>query len=272
MKKIVLGLISVLLCMYGFTPADNAETMRKVPVIMYHSVCKTNVGEYVVSPAALKSDFKYLKDNGYTAVFVRDVINFCNGKGDLPLKPIILSFDDGFYNNLFYVDKIAEEYGMKITVSVVGSYVEKEEGQSERSPVYSYLSPAELKRLHDGGRAEICNHTYNMHHTSPRKGLRRKRGESMTDYRNAIIEDSEKCRNVVKNSCGYYMDVFTYPFGSYSEGTGEIIKSLGYQAVLTCKGGINTFYKGSVKGLDCIMRYNRSGNTATAEFFRKIKI
>ena len=252
-------------------PGSAARDSRKVPVIMYHSVCKTNVGEYVISPERLKQDFAYLRAKGYTAVFVRDIVDYCDGKSDLPPKPVVLTFDDGFYNNLFYAEKIAAEYGMKIVVSVVGSYSQKEEGENKRSPVYSYLNSREIAALYAGGRTELCNHTYDMHKTGGgRKGVRRKKGESERAYAQALQEDSEKCRDLLQKASGARVNVFTYPFGCYSAETNGILQSLGYRAVLTCKGGINTFYKGSRDGLYGIMRYNRSGNLSTHDFFTYI--
>lgn len=255
----------------GFAP-NESEDSRDVPVIMYHSVCNTNVCEYVVSPRSLREDFAYLAARGYTAVFMSDVIDFCDGKRDLPPKPVVLTFDDGFYNNYYYALKIAAEYGMKIVVSVVGSYSAKEEGESKRSPVYSYLSSAEIKAMYDSGRVEICNHTYDMHRTHPRKGVRKLSGESAEDYERKLTEDSEKCRNLIKSACGCSVNVFTYPFGCYSKETGDILARLGYRAMLTCKGGINKFTRGKSDGLDSVMRYNRSGNLTTARFFASIKV
>lgn len=246
--------------------------MRSVPVIMYHSVCKTNVGEYVLHPDKLRADFEYFKRQGYTAVFVREIADFCEDKGDLPPKPIVLTFDDGFYNNLYYVAPLAAEYGMKITVSVVGAYSEKEEKERKRSPVYSYLSSAELKTLSGGGLTELANHTYDMHSYSPRKGIRRKRSESFEEYERALKSDSERCRKLIERASGQKVDVFTYPFGVYSDGAEETLTALGYRAILTCKGGINVFRRGSTRELKNIMRYNRSGNADTVSFFRSIKV
>lgn len=245
---------------------------RRVPVIMYHSVCKTNVGEYVISPDMLRKDFTYLRDRGYTPVFVRDIIAFCDGTADLPTKPIVLTFDDGFYNNAFYAEKIAAEFDFKITVSVVGAYTVKERGERKRSPVYSYLNEEELCAMHKRGRVELANHTYDMHKSSPRKGLRKRRDESPEAYKAALQTDSERCRAVVQNACGYRMNVFTYPFGCYSSATVGILSELGYRAFLTCKGGINVFTKGDTHGLDCIMRYNRSGKADTDTFFTRIGV
>lgn len=259
------------MCLCGFT--DETPNERHVPVLMYHSVCKTNVGEFVISPERLRADFAYLKAHGYTAVFVRDVIAFCDGTGDLPPKPVVLSFDDGFYNNLFYAEKIAEEHDMKMTIAVVGAYTQKEQGETKRSPVYSYLSPAELQAMQARGRVEFINHTYDLHKiANGRKGVRRKKGESIEAYEALLRADSEKCRALIANACNADVNVFAYPFGSYSAGTVEILRKLGYRAMLTCKGGINTFRKGDPSGLTEIMRYNRPGTVDTQTFFSRCAI
>ena len=270
------NIISALCCLIiaasaGGAPAE--KDVRRVPVIMYHSVCNTGVCRYVLSPEDFRADCEYLRAHGYETVFISDIVDFCDGKADLPPKPIVLTLDDGFYNNLYYVDEIAKEYGVKFTVSVVGAYIEKEEGERKRSPVYSYLNSAEIKTLHDGGRAEIANHSFDMHHSSTsRKGVRKKAGESAEEYEQAITLDSEKCRKLVFEACGKTMDVFTYPFGYSSRDTADIISRLGYRAILTCVNGINEFEKGSTRGLKSIMRYNRSGLIKTEEFFKKIGI
>lgn len=226
----------------------------------------------MLSPDSLRSDFAYLKGKGYTAVFVREIVDFCDGKGDLPEKPVVLTFDDGFYNNLYYALPIAQAAGMKICVGIVGSYVQKEEGEKKRSPVYSYLNKEELRVMAQSGAVEFMNHTYDMHRSAPRKGVRRKCGESVEDYAQALTADSEKCRALVFSATDRKMNVFAYPFGCYSADTARILNALGYRAALTCKGGINTFRKGSTDGLQSIMRYNRSGNESTEAFFRRIGV
>lgn len=248
-----------------------SDDVRHVPVIMYHSVCKTNVGEYVIHPDTLRADFEYLSKHGYTAVFLSDVINFCDGKADLPARPVVITLDDGFYNNLYYVLDIAKECNVKFTVGIVGAYTDKEEKEKKHSPVYSYLTRAHIKKLYDSGIVEIANHTYDMHHTrGERRGIRRKKGESDADYEKALTYDSEKCRALIKEACGSTANVYVYPFGFYSRGCADILTRLNYRAILTCKGGINVFKKGSTEGLDAVMRYNRPGNMSTSEFFRRV--
>ena len=76
----------------------------RVPVIMYHAVMDdaSRLGKYVISPEELESDFKWLSENGYTAVLSEDLINYTENGAALPEKPILLTFDDGYYNNYLY--------------------------------------------------------------------------------------------------------------------------------------------------------------------------
>ena len=58
----------------------------RVPVIMYHAVMDdaSRLGKYVISPEELESDFKWLSENGYTAVLSEDLINYTENGGALP--------------------------------------------------------------------------------------------------------------------------------------------------------------------------------------------
>ena len=112
------------------------EKYPDVPILMYHSVCNnTKVqSDYRVSPEQFESDMKYLDDSGYTAIFVGDLIGYVYEGMPLPDKPVIITLDDGYLNNLTYVLPVLEKYDMCATVSVVGEFVEKaEDEKSEKT-------------------------------------------------------------------------------------------------------------------------------------------
>ena len=75
-----------------------------LPAIMYHSILKSQsrAGTYVVSPAVFREDMQYLLDNGYETVFIEDLIEYTEGD-DLPEKPVMVTLDDGYLNNLTYI-------------------------------------------------------------------------------------------------------------------------------------------------------------------------
>ena len=95
---------------------------------MYHSVSRGSPGKYVIPPETLEEDIIYLKNAGYETVFISDITDFVLGKSALPEKPVALTFDDGHYNFLSQVVPVLKEREARATVSVVGSFTDKEKG------------------------------------------------------------------------------------------------------------------------------------------------
>ena len=105
----------------------NISDSVDMPIVMYHSVLKDTdlSGKYIVTPDTLKNDINFLKNKGYTFVSAQELIDYTNGTSKLPDKPVMLTFDDGFYNNYGYVMPILSEYDAKAVISVVGSYTDE---------------------------------------------------------------------------------------------------------------------------------------------------
>ncbi|MCD7777330.1 MAG: hypothetical protein LUH47_02355, partial [Clostridiales bacterium] len=65
-----------------------------VPILMYHNITDKAVGsKYTVTAAELESDLNYIEEKGYTAVGINDLIAYTKGEGELPDKPVVLTFD-----------------------------------------------------------------------------------------------------------------------------------------------------------------------------------
>ena len=100
-----LSAVILILVMTGAVKETTADTDSvKLPVIMYHSLLKDEKlqNDYTVSPTLFENDLKYLTENGYTTVVVNDLTDYVYGKKSLPEKCIMLTFDDGYYNNYYY--------------------------------------------------------------------------------------------------------------------------------------------------------------------------
>lgn len=153
----VLSMLAAVAVMPTFAKEEKTDGI-KLPIIMYHSIVKNEdrSGEYVITPIELEKDLLYLKQNGYTTVFVNDVIRYVKRGGELPEKPIILSFDDGTYNYREYLLPLLEKYDMKATVSIVGAYTDAACEEAEPDPAYSYLDWQDVSVLRDSGHVEIA--------------------------------------------------------------------------------------------------------------------
>ena len=267
-KSFLLILLLILpLISCGFT-FSSKETEIFIPAIMYHSIHPKRNNAYVLSPAKLEQDLIYIRDNGFTPIFISEIISYVDGQGELPQKPVVLTFDDGFYNNYTFVYPLMEKYNMKCNVSIVGSYADKEQGN--QNDFYSYLSWEEIAKLSQTPYFEFHNHSYNMHNlSSERNGVKRRYGESEEEYKNALIEDAKKCMEKLSKATGKKSLCYCYPFGIFNEDSDNILQNLGYRVFMTCTEKVNKIEKDSkvVK----INRYNRACWYSTYEFFEKIK-
>lgn len=228
-----------------------------VPIITYHSISRDESlwGENVISPVELEKDMVYLKQNGYTPIFVQELIDYVHIDSPLPEKPVILTFDDGFSDNLEYVLPLLEKYDFKATISVVGCYTEI----SDSSQLTPYLSSEEIRKLYESCHVEIANQSFDLHSTNTRKGASIKSGESYEDYRNVLLTDLSKAQSYLAENARIVPTVFTYPFGYTCEASERIVKSAGFKASLGGDEEPNFITKDPA----CLYNLNRYKRTAT---------
>lgn len=248
----------------------SAEQLQTaVPILMYHSVCNRGNNAYVISPSTFSKDLDYLNEHNFTPILMRDLIDYTENSKMLPNKPILITLDDGFYNNYSTVFPIIKEKNFKCLISVVGSYIERGEVETQHNNYYSLMNWANATEMVNSGLCEIQNHSYKMHSISNfRKGVRKSNSESDQQYIKAFTEDTLKCESLIENHCKVKPTTFTYPFGYYSKSTPQILKEMGYKAILTCESGVNYIGKGD--SLLNLKRFNRPTKYTTEYFMEKV--
>ena len=268
-RKAIFSFIIIILLIFAiifpFTQAESAD--NKMPIIMYHNVSKKSnmLGLYVTSVNQLEKDMIYIKDNGYTTILMKDIIDFAKNGTPLPAKPIMLTFDDGHECCLTYLVPLLEKYDMKAVVSVVGSFSDLSEKEHCPVPEYCYLTWDEIKELSDNPRVEIQNHTYTLHSNATRQGCKIKNGESFENYKKVLSDDLSMLQDKIFEFTGRRPDTFTYPFGHLCKESVEILEELGFEAALTCSetqvdlDNINLFRLG---------RFNRPHGKSSETFFK----
>jgi peptidoglycan/xylan/chitin deacetylase (PgdA/CDA1 family) len=80
-----------------------------IPILMYHYIRIAPEGDHAgytlsVTPTDFAAQMRYLSAHGYTALTMRDVDLVLMGKKQLPLKPVALTFDDGYVD--FYTTAV----------------------------------------------------------------------------------------------------------------------------------------------------------------------
>ena len=232
---VVLIIILSFCFIYTFSLASDDDIVE-LPIVMYHSILKSKSGKYIIHPDTFEDDLKYIQLKGYTSITMTDLINYVYNDSPLPDKPIIITFDDGYYNNLSYAVPLLHKYNMKAVISIVGNYTDDYTDIDEANPNYGYLRWKDINNLISDGYVEFQNHTYNLHsYNGKRKGCRKLSYETIEQYTNLLSTDVGKLQEEFQQNCnGYTPNTFTYPFGSISKESTPIVKSLGFKASLSC--------------------------------------
>ncbi len=243
----VISLTSIGLLRIYYTSAKPAAVTEakadtvEVPILMYHSISKTETkGDYIITVDSFEEDLKFLTENGYTTIVMDDLINYTQGKTDLPEKPIVLTFDDGYFNNYAYAYPLLEKYNCRAVISVIGYYTELYSNSPDENPAYSHITWTDINKMKDSGLIEFQNHSYNLHTTDKgRNGAKKKRGEPLEQYKKKLTDDLQKLQDAFSTNTNYIPTTFTYPFGGVSEASFDIIKEMGFKASLSCENKTN---------------------------------
>ena len=202
----------------------------RIPVLNYHRVvsndnfvlCKK--AAYVVSENAFNDQMQFLKDNGYTAIDLDDYLYYKDHRKELPQKPFIITFDDGYENNYLYAYPILIKLSYKAiiySVSDPSTYFFKSFEIPER-----LLSPEQMRELSDNG-ISIQGHTS----THPRL-------KTLTD--SEIRAELKTCKETLEAITGKPVIHMAIPYGSYDRRLFNIARELGYQTIeVPGRGTIN---------------------------------
>lgn len=273
----ITSIVLIFLCSFVYflpmiTKAEEKEGIS-VPIIMYHQVSKKEScrGKYTVTYDEFKKDMLYLKEKGYNTINMTDLIEFVNGKGTLPDKPIIITLDDGFESVYAYVYPILKELDMCAVASVVGEYATFFTENPDHNLTYSYMDWDEISELVKTDVIEIQNHSYDLHKSSGnRHGIAKKKDENVASYNSEVGADIMKMQNVMKENTGYIPNTLTLPFGAYKKETIELAKSLGFDAILLCEEKVNKITQGDTEILYRLGRFNRPSHISSERFFADI--
>lgn len=271
-------LVIVLICFYFLynetktTAVYNTEDGKSLPIIMYHQITTkgSKLNKYAITPELFENDLKYLKEQGFETITMTDLLSHVYDKTPLPDKPIMITFDDGYESFYEYIYPLLKEYKMSAVVSIVGSFTDQFSENEDHNLEYSYLTWKQLNEMQNSGYVEVQNHTYDLHKISNgRKGVSKKSNESLDEYEEFLKNDILKLQEQILMYTGYKPTTLTYPFGSFSKETKEIIKEMGFLAILTCAEKINSISY-DTEWLYSLGRFNRPYGISSEAFFKKI--
>lgn len=253
--------------------AESCNCEKRLPILMYHLILKNpgNSNKFIVPQNAFEEDLKYIKNHGYTTILVQDLIDYTENKKDLPDKPILLTFDDGAFNNYLYAFPLAKKYEAKFVFSPIAKEAERYTTTHDENPTYSHANWGKISEMSKSGLVEIQNHTYNMHsNKKSRIGCTKKRSESNEEYKQKLSEDIKKSQELISKNTGFTPTAFFYPYGAKSDCSEEILKSLGFKATFLCESKVNIISR-NPECLFGLKRFIRPPGVPTEKIFSKFE-
>lgn len=131
------------------------------------------------------------------------------GRTELPQKPILITFDDGYYSNYEYIYPILKKYNVKASIFIVTDKVGNEiDG-------IKYLGWNECLEMQNSGLVEIFSHG-KRHVFYDKLSIRQIRDDVNESYK--VIEEKLGNKEV---------KVFAYPYGAYTTETVITLKNNG---------------------------------------------
>ena len=245
-------------------PRTPAAQTADVAILMYHAFTE-NEAE-TTSVCTLASEFERqlsaLRDAGYTSVGYADLIEFVNGKGKLPEKPLLISIDDGYQNNLDLAAPLLEKYGFCANIAVIGVSIGHTTYKDTDIPIMPHFSLEDARPWIKRGVLTVTTHSYDMHQIAAvdgndcRRGVLQMPGEAEPDYIAALTQDYTHAQKQLAGLPGKVLPVFTYPFGAYSELSERVLQEQGVQVTVTIADGANRLVRGEPETLRLLRRIN----------------
>lgn len=245
-------------------PRTPAAQTADVAILMYHAFTE-NEAE-TSSVCTLASEFERqlsaLRDAGYTSVGYADLLEFVNGKGKLPEKPLLISIDDGYQNNLDLAAPLLEKYGFCANIAVIGVSIGHTTYKDTDIPIMPHFSLEDARPWIKRGVLTVTTHSYDMHQIAAvdgndcRRGVLQMPGEAEPDYIAALTQDYTRAQEQLAGLPGKVLPVFTYPFGAYSELSERVLQEQGVQVTVTIANGANRLVKGEPETLRLLRRIN----------------
>jgi len=231
MKNFLIFIIAMILAVAGFLGWLFVREEGGVPILSYHQVNDIDKNQLTTTVEDFDAQMKYLVDNGYTVITPDQLVDAwgdenqlvygepVQAQNNLPDKPVIITFDDGyldFYKNVF---PILQKYNIKATLFVITDYIN----------LYpNYITWAQARELQSSGLVDIESHTLS-HFNLVEKRL------STYELRSQLYGSKQAIEWYLKKPANF----IAYPGGMYTTEVEELTRDVGYRAAFTVDYGLS---------------------------------
>lgn len=180
-----------------------------VPILEYHAIQPPVVSsaypELFVPQADFAAQMHWLDDHGYEAVTLKQVEAAWGGAGELPPRPVVVSFDDGYLSQYVGAFPIMQSLGWP--------------GVLNLKAAGSDLPDADARKMVGAG-WELASHTVNH-------------PDVTTLDRTGLETELAGSKRILERRFGVTVDNFCYPSGHFDQTAIATLRADGYSGATT---------------------------------------
>jgi peptidoglycan/xylan/chitin deacetylase (PgdA/CDA1 family) len=187
-----------------------------VPVLTYHRVAPLSavgITDLKVEPSNFIAELSALKNNGYHTIHQWQLFDALYKGAALPAKPVIISVDDGYVDDVTRILPALQRFHMVATFFVI----------TGRMTEPGFLNADQIRQLDQAG-MDVGDHT--AHHVDLRL---------LTA--NELATETAGSRRVLQHVLGHPVYFFAYPFGAFNDAVISGVKAAGFTMAYTTAGG-----------------------------------
>jgi len=197
----------------------------RAPVLMYHYVrpITPNLTKtqrlLSITPESFTAQMQEITALGYHTITPDDLYAALTGGKQLPDKPLIVTFDDGYVGQYQYAFPVLKQLGLKATFFVITDF------HRDKS---AYMTDSMLLDMDASGLCTIASHT--RHHAW------------LTNYRPAVQQDEiAGSKQELEKLLGHPVTAFAYPYGKFDASVEKLVAQAGYETAFSTRlGSVHT--------------------------------
>lgn len=224
-----------------------------VPVLLYHHINRNTGDTVTVTPDVFAGQMAFLKDAGYRALTVTELLDHISGTCPAPQKTIMLTFDDGWLDNYLFAYPVLMKYLFRATIFLVTDRVNAVKVTSLPASIPCH---EEAKQLITSGAAGRVVMGWELVRKLQKEGLLEFHSHTVSHRRCTNLDDSElaaeltNSKAVLESKLGKDCYCLCWPYGDFDERTVAAARYAGYKAIFSTVDG----FTGTGSDVSCIRR------------------
>lgn len=260
---------------------DPAQSFR---VLCYHDIRDNVQGSFQTSPDSTALDtqdlirqFNWLNENGYHPVSLQQIVDARAGRGTLPEKAVLLTFDDGYKSVYTKAFPLLKQFNFPAVIGLVGAWLEtpaqgRVQYGDEQVARERFVSWDEVREMAASGLIEVASHSHDLHkgiQANPQGNLipstvahawspEKRAYETDKQYAARIRADLKRNADLIARELGKRPRAMIWPYGMYNKITAKWAADAGMPVTMSLEPGPNTPEQPLSRMRRALMTYNLS--------------